>query len=214
MTAREEFFAWLASKAIPRKQRTKLASYEWESLVETDVEGIASVIEDRLMAGVVHGKLQALGAQYQTVQWHTRPKDLFQIPPCLGVSSTSGWFMVVMAHMTGFYALSDSNSSITACISEELWNVLRKLQNFGYVHGDLRKENILVCKKDAKTNIVFTDWDWAGVAGEVCYPISINPAIYQHPTAKALQPILMEHDEFMLKNICLTHNVVDESLDQ
>ena len=60
MTAREEFFAWLASKAIPRKQRTKLASYEWESLVETDVEGIASVVQDRLMAGVVHRKLQAL----------------------------------------------------------------------------------------------------------------------------------------------------------
>ena len=116
--------------------------------------------------------------------------------------------------MTGFYALSDSNSSITAYISEELWNVLRKLHNLGYVHGDLRKENILVCKEDAKVNVVFIDWDWAGVAGEVCYPISINPAIYRHPTAKALQPILMEHDEFMLKNICLTHNIVDESLDQ
>ena len=127
------------------------------------------------------------------------PKDIHQACADANIAPTlygfeklpGGWFMVVMAHMTGFYALSDSNSSITAYISEELWNVLRKLHNLGYVHGDLRKENILVCKEDAKVNVVFIDWDWAGVAGEVCYPISINPAIYQHPTAKLYNPSLL-----------------------
>ena len=65
MTAREEFFAWLGSQTqtIPKKQRTKLATYTWENLVETDVKGIASVVQDRLMAGVVYKKLQAFGTQ-------------------------------------------------------------------------------------------------------------------------------------------------------
>ena len=63
MTARKEFFAWLGSQSIPKKQRTKLATYKWENLVETDVKGIASVVQDRLMAGVVYKKLQAFGTQ-------------------------------------------------------------------------------------------------------------------------------------------------------
>ena len=56
----QRFFRMARSQNIPKKQRNKLASYKWENLVETDVEGIASVVQDRLMAGVVHRKLQAL----------------------------------------------------------------------------------------------------------------------------------------------------------
>ena len=43
-----------------------------------------------------------------------------------------------------------------------------KLKNSGYVHGELRPQNILWDKENERIYII--DFDWAGLAGEAMYP--------------------------------------------
>ena len=51
----------------------------------------------------------------------------------------------------------------------------RKMHQGGYVHGDLCEVNILYQRRCQDiVDIVFVDWDWAGVAKEVEYPAMMN----------------------------------------
>jgi len=53
----------------------------------------------------------------------------------------------------------------------------------------------------------FVDWDWAGEHGQIKYPISINPAIIRHDSARALGPILKGHDQFMVSQLGFKANI-------
>ncbi|RPB22328.1 hypothetical protein L211DRAFT_758755, partial [Terfezia boudieri ATCC MYA-4762] len=58
-------------------------------------------------------------------------------------------------------------------IRDGVKDAITKLHSHGYVHGDIREVNIIVCGP-AGLCVDLVDWDWAGVDGTVKYPISLN----------------------------------------
>lgn len=78
----------------------------------------------------------------------------------------------------------------------------RLLGEANLVHGDLRKPNVLV--EGEKIRII--DFDWAGTAGIVKYPICLNTAEDWHENAGISCPIEHAHDQYMVK-FCATNDL-------
>src|SRR5258708_1533826 len=102
--------------------------------------------------------------------------------------------MVVMEYMTGYKTLVELRRDTH--IRDRVKDAITKLHSHGYVHGDIREVNIMVCGPagGSPLRVVLVNWDWAGVDGIVKYPISLNPDIPRHQDAMALCPIQKEHD--------------------
>ena len=56
-STREQFFHWLSGK-VSADTIERLASYDWDILLNTDIDGFTSIIGDRLVAGAVYNKIQ------------------------------------------------------------------------------------------------------------------------------------------------------------
>jgi hypothetical protein len=54
-------------------------------------------------------------------------------------------------------------------------NFLRFMQTNSLVHGDLRANNMLFREHNDDIELQVLDWDWAGRASEVRYPLDRNP---------------------------------------
>ncbi|KAG1814235.1 uncharacterized protein BJ212DRAFT_1588298 [Suillus subaureus] len=105
-----------------------------------------------------------------------------------------GWYMIVMEMITEDY-----------CRLWELFapyphhdaiaTVLRSLHLEGYVHGDIRKVNIMV-KRDLSPGFKLMDFDWSGVIGEVQYPMNVfrGKHLWRPDGAEDGRLILVEHD--------------------
>ena len=65
----------------------------------------------------------------------------------------------------------------------------------GFVHGDLRTNNILVALED-KISVYIVDFDWSGKKGTATYPFFINQNIPWPPEAADGAVITPEHDNY------------------
>jgi hypothetical protein len=69
------------------------------------------------------------------------------------------------------------------------------------VHGDIRATNIMV-KRDLTPGILLVDFDWAGVPGEVRYPMNVNTKEIKRPSgAHDGELIVTQHDLSMINYI-------------
>jgi len=79
-------------------------------------------------------------------------------------------------------------------LQEALDGIIGKLESKKYVHGDLRSNNIMirtdVIEKSVDLRVI--DFDWAGEAGQVCYPAEWNREV-QWP-GEAGGSIEQDHD--------------------
>jgi serine/threonine protein kinase len=108
-----------------------------------------------------------------------------------------GWFMVVMDFIDDGYQLLDDSPVMDSFVSEVREKVI-SLHQAGYVHGDIRTTNIMV-KKSRQPGIFLIDFDWAGVIGEVRYPMNVNVEDIRRPDgAIDNELILAEHDIAMV----------------
>ncbi|CAG8532788.1 7145_t:CDS:2 [Ambispora gerdemannii] len=82
-----------------------------------------------------------------------------------------------------------------AGVKDNVITVMNSFHELGYVHGDLRGENIMIAN-DGRVKIV--DFDWAGSAGQIEYPHFMNPQIRWHSNAQPAKPIQTEHDKYLL----------------
>jgi len=75
--------------------------------------------------------------------------------------------------------------------------IIDELQSEEYVHGDLRSSNIMIRTDVAEyfMDLRVIDFDWAGKAGQVCYPAERNATI-QWP-GEAGKPIMDDDDREM-----------------
>lgn len=88
--------------------------------------------------------------------------------------------------------------------------VYQHLEHAGFVHGDLRPNNIVVRARggDAvlpsahQLEIQILDFDWSGRAGEVCYPHDRNPNIAEWE-GYAGGPIEKDHDKKVFETCCM-----------
>ena len=73
--------------------------------------------------------------------------------------------------------------------------VLDVLKEQNYVHGDLRLPNLIVKEKCIKV----LDFDWAGVEGDVYYPVNLNTYDIQWPQGVDVgKEIRSQHDRTMI----------------
>jgi serine/threonine protein kinase len=128
-------------------------------------------------------------------------------PKLLGVSRTDGGPNVIVMEMLNdpwqtLYTFAQCNSRWSAdgvqpAIRKRLEEILAKLEAGGFVHGDFRANNIMVNPDDEKL-AVLVDFDWAGEAGKVHYPLDRNHSRIQWPGEPA-SAISVGHDQFMLQ---------------
>ena len=101
---------------------------------------------------------------------------------------------------------SDTTAVDATQLQEAVESILKMLDSKDFVHGDLRTNNIMirtdVIEKCVDVKVI--DFDWAGKAGEVCYPAERNTDI-QWP-GEAGAPILKEHVSEMV------HSWLDQRL--
>ena len=101
--------------------------------------------------------------------------------------------MVVMEYLQDFRSWSYHPKSA----HEELRGFISEYHRHGFVHGDIRKPNILVSSSD-NTDFRLIDFDWAGRHGTARYPSKINPEIPWPEGVDVHALIEFEHDVQML----------------
>lgn len=91
-------------------------------------------------------------------------------PPLHGVVPLEGgWNAVVMGYLEkGEWGYPRSDEEVAAV--KEAYRAAFT----GFVHGDLRRDNILVHRGDGRIDVRFIDFDWAGQAGEVRFPPTVH----------------------------------------
>lgn len=126
---------------------------------------------------------------------HTCLASSRHAPHYLGMASLADkWLMVVMEYVTG-----SSWDDATEKPLPDLKAAVRLLHEAGFVHGDLRSNNILVVSGTVR----IIDFEWAGVAGACAYPLFMNHIDVEWPDgARDGQPIKREHDMWWLNLLC------------
>src|SRR6185369_17812812 len=83
------------------------------------------------------------------------------------------WYMIVMEYMSDFQTLAECMPN--RLIMDTIKSAMDQLHSAGYVHGDLRSNNIMVryLNTTSLPAVRFVDWDWACEHEQVKYPISI-----------------------------------------
>jgi hypothetical protein len=128
-------------------------------------------------------------------------------PKLLGVSRIDdGPTAIVMEMLSDswqtLYTFAQLNPRWTAdgvqvAIRKRLEEIVAKLEAGGVVHGDFRVTNIMI-KPGEEELAVLVDFDWAGKAGEVYYPLDRNQLGIHWP-AQVGSAISAGHDRYMLK---------------
>jgi len=108
-----------------------------------------------------------------------------------------GWYIVVMDFINDVYHdLGDSPTK--ASFETEVRESVTKLHQAGFVHGDIRNTNIMV-KKNGSPGIMLVDFDWAGVIGDVRYPMNVNDVDIKRPYGACDNELIMaQHDMLMV----------------
>ncbi|KAJ7501661.1 hypothetical protein B0H11DRAFT_1713512, partial [Mycena galericulata] len=127
--------------------------------------------------------------------------QLLYCGPVTSTASYSGIKMVVMGYVVGktLSWLQAKKEPLSDHLGDELAGALEILHRARFVYGDLREPNIMVTDEVKKVQLV--DFDWAGRAGEACYPISLSTSVEWPPGAEGLGLIDPSHDTHMLAHI-------------
>jgi len=119
-------------------------------------------------------------------------------PALLSIISLAHYKVVVMENLS-LRALSSDDLSKSQ-IRDQINFILVKLKEKNYVHGDMRRANVLF---DILANrVVLVDFDWAGIDGNDVYPPFMNPDINWPEGASTGKPLHHEHDLYWWNGIC------------
>lgn len=109
---------------------------------------------------------------------------------------TDGWLMVVMEYVDGCLGDAATEKPFTA-----LRNAVHTLHEAGFVHGDLRPNNIILTSDSVR--IIDFEWPWAGVAEQAVHPFLMNHTDVKWPEgARDGQPIKQDHDMWWVDLLC------------
>ena len=140
------------------------------------------------------------------IEAHRYCAELGLAPKVYGIERLAGgWKAVIMAYLDSDF-VTLYKRTLDGQIVAAMREAVRKMHEGGFVHGDLRDVNILYRRRRHHhrqdiVDIVFVDWDWAGLAKEVKYPAMMNMEVLRHPDAVPHQFICGEHDDFLLDAI-------------
>ena len=113
-----------------------------------------------------------------------------------------GWKVIVMEYIVG-QSLHECCNILTHTqkqdIKDKLKNALQIMKTANFVHGDLRLPNIMI--ESTTTSPFIIDFDWAGISGDVKYPINLNPSVRWPDDARSGLPIRTTHDLYMIEQL-------------
>ena len=132
-----------------------------------------------------------------SVEAHTACANDDFAPELLAVNHLpGGWLMVVMVQINvGDYTSFEPRLGLEPVINERVTQLHQK----GFVHGDIRRENILVHRIE-RSKFLMVDFDWAGRIGDVRYPPNVNRGLglWRPTDARDGEIILADHDLQMI----------------
>ena len=117
--------------------------------------------------------------------------------------------MVVMEYVEGLTAHAAFYSEEKGALPDGVHGVVQRavklMHDNDMVHGDIRLGNILIAKAgegdDIGTRVKIVDFDWAGKAGEVRYPLRLSQVINWPEGVMSYAPITKAHDEEMVRKL-------------
>ncbi len=122
--------------------------------------------------------------------------DLLYAGPVYDYAGYTRMQMVVMAQCRGgghiLWDMADEP------IRQQVRDAVRVLHEHGFVHGDLRSQNIML---DKSLRLRVIDFDWAGQEGVARYPKDLSPDIPWPAGAKPGMLITKEHDIYWVTHL-------------
>jgi hypothetical protein len=133
---------------------------------------------------------------------HSFCSSMGAAPELLGFEMLAGgWYMVVM-DLIGEDYVEFHQSSCKPDILDELRDILSRLHQAGFVHGDIRDTNVMV-SKSSEPRFMLVKFDWAGKIGEVQYPMvdKMRKELWRPDGACVGNLITADHDIQMLEHL-------------
>ncbi|KAG8950553.1 hypothetical protein FRC04_007372 [Tulasnella sp. 424] len=115
----------------------------------------------------------------------------------------NGWKVVVMDFVAGPNLASVGLTAVPPQALKDIERVIDVMHEPDLVLGDLRRPNIILCKRDAQCDqvgegVMLVDFDWSGEHGKQRYPTSLNPHVKWAEGIKPKWHIMKKHDLAML----------------
>jgi hypothetical protein len=115
-------------------------------------------------------------------------------------SLPGGWKLVAMEYIANAVQLLQPVTDKT--VSTKLRGAVTALHAAGYVHGDLRRCNVLQSNEGSESRVCIIDFDWAGLEGQQNYPSFMNDhgVVWPEGAASGV-PLQRAHDECFLQQL-------------
>jgi thiamine kinase-like enzyme len=166
--------------------------------------------DDKLMFKAVDNTSRQLCVKFVYRQYGEEPHRMLSqnkmAPELFDVSRIDGGPTMVVMEMldNSWQTLFDfaqkearwKNPSVKSTIRKRLNEIVTKLEEGGFVHGDFRANNIMI-RSGEEESAMLIDFDWAGEDGKVHYPLFRNHTRIQWP-AEVASAIRLGHDRSML----------------
>lgn len=126
--------------------------------------------------------------------------------PCLhSVQQISAeWKMIVMdyiPHYLNYFRIFNKvDNDLKTTFRQQLLEILDILHRNNYLHGDLRRPNILLTL-DPDPHVYVIDFDWSGTIGTVAYPDNIDLGNFPWVLVEDLPWVTIKHDTEAIHNI-------------
>ena len=117
-----------------------------------------------------------------------------------------GWKVIEMEYIQG-KTLHECQQSLSTTqkqnIRHRLISIVEDMATSNFVHGDLRRPNIMIRNEDISSlspTPIIIDFDWAGTQGQAKYPSSLNTKVAWPVGATPRAVIMCDHDREMVEN--------------
>lgn len=102
--------------------------------------------------------------------------------------------------------LSGSDKLVPETVLSDVRAALKALHQKGFVFGDLRPPNVVLCDRQASDGttvlgVLLVDFDWSGPQGQQRYPSSLNDSVEWPQGAEPYGIIAFAHDLAMLERL-------------
>ena len=109
--------------------------------------------------------------------------------------------MIFMEDLRTQFEYLEDNAFLRPRQFQLLNEAIEDIHKHGWVHGDLRRPNILISKVIDDNHIKLIDFDWSGKVEQVRYPHYMNPSLTWPSGAESGKIIKQEHDLYWLQQL-------------